>query len=237
MVHRPKLQATEIKRRTAKKRFLIVTVKFASRLLKLPGMSRLFNHTFLGATEYTFRLSKQHQAPKAILHLLALLSSSKFRNKGTRWWALMRQAITLAQDYQISGHLLLEDEVAQIRNLLLDAPEPRKGYDVAYCFVGAALWAFQLGDTKGALDYARQAIRADQEWGYPDYLMGWFGLLEKDIDPVPYFVKALTYNWSFFHRIMRDPVCRQHPEILKEVRQRMLLTSESSTYPTKTKQP
>lgn len=195
-----------------------------TKLIRIPGANRLFKNTFLGTCSYISLLSKKGKTVEAIHHLIALLSKNKFKSKASfRWWYLLRQAITLTQNYQLKGQDLLQTEVAQIMELVQDAPEPREGYDAAYSFVGLGLWAFQSGNRDMALHFVSQAIHADKEWGYPEYLMGWLALFEKNIDPIPHFVNALAFNWSFFHRINRDPICQQHPDIIKKVRQQVLL--------------
>lgn len=200
----------------------------STKLIRIPGVNRILKNTFLGACSYTSLLSKKGQSKKAIQHLIKLLKRKKFKKKATfRWWFLMRQAITLAQDYQLQGQDLLQQEVADMMALAQHAPDPKQGYDAAYSFVGLGLWAFQMGLREQALSYVQLAVEADQEWGYPEYLMGWLALFEKNIDPIPHFVNALRFNWSFFHRINKDPVCQQHPEIIRKVRQQVLLNQEN----------
>lgn len=205
------------------------TLWLCTKLIRIPGANRVFKHTFLGTCSYISLLSKKGKTPQAIHHLILILSKDKFKNKGVfRWWYLLRQTITLAQDYQLKGQDLLQDEVAQIMELVEQAPVLKQGYDAAYSYVGLGLWAFQMGNRELALHYVRQAIDADKEWGYPEYLMGWLALFESNIDPIPHFVNALAFNWSFFHRINRDPICQQHPDIIKKVRQQVLLNQNHS---------
>lgn len=197
-----------------------------SKLLIIPGMKRALNHTFLGSCSYVNALTKKGQSRQALKHLVKVLQSSRFRTVKTyRWWYLMRQAISIAQDTQLDGGPAPLDEINQIIELGKFGPGPRTGYDAAYSFIGLGLWAFQMGDRNQAIQYVHQATMADKEWGYPEYLLGWLALFSKEIDPIPHFVNALKINWSFFHRINKDPVCQQHPEIIKKVRQQVLMTS------------
>jgi len=194
-----------------------------AKLLNVPGMPSLCKNTFLGATHYTNELVRKNKSHQALQHLMQLLKSKKFIEGPTyRWWYLMRQAVMLAQDYQLCSQNHFKGEIKHLMSLGTNGPLCSSGYDVAFCFVGFGLWAFQMGDTKLAIRYIQHAIDADNTWGYPDYLMGWLGLFDKQVDTVHHFVKALKYNWSFFHRINRDPICQKHPEILKEVRQKVL---------------
>lgn len=199
-----------------------------SKLLVIPGMTRAFNGTFLGACSYVNALTQRGQSRQALTHLIKILQSKRFRgNRVYRWWYLMRQAISIAQDAQLDGLPPPLEEIEQIIAMASHSPGPRVGYDAAYSFIGLGLWAFQMGDRNKAIQYVHQAIMADQEWGYPEYLMGWLALFDSQIDPIPHFVNATRVNWSFFHRIKKDPVCQQHPEVIRKVKQQVLMSKQS----------
>ena len=103
-------------------------------------------------------------------------------------------------------------------------PKPWKGYDVAYAFVGYSLWLFERGDIQGAINMIQIGIEADETWGYPEYLFGWYGLFTGGVDSVAHFARAVQIDWSFLQRMKQDKTCRQHPELLKEVQRRTLIS-------------
>lgn len=156
--------------------------------------------------------------------LFNCLMSSAFRVKNTfKWWYLMRFGVAMAQERQINWMIrdfILEDNLILIGTL---GPKPLKGYDVAYSFVGFALWLFERGDIQGAVNMIKISVQADETWGYPEYLYGWFGLFTSGIDSVAHFTKAVHIDWSFFQRMKMDKMCSQHPELLKEVQKRSLV--------------
>lgn len=160
-----------------------------------------------------------------LYHLLInSLLGLQFRRRDTyRWWYLMRFGVAVSQERQINWlirDLVLEDNIILIGSL---GPKPWKGYDVAYSFVGYSLWLFERGDIKGALNMIQIAIQADETWGYPEYLHGWFGLFTTGVDSISHFTKAVQIDWSFLQRMKQDKTCRAHPEVLKEVQKRTLV--------------
>lgn len=209
-------------KRSLSYRFGRGSMKCFQKLLIVPGMQPLFKNTFLGACRQVNLLTQKGDTEQAISHLVQLLDSDKFKSKRTyRWWYLMRQAVSLSQDFHLQSKHAKPDEIKKMVHLVQNGPSPKVGYDAAYCYVGLALWAFQAGNRSQAIQCVQKAIHADNEWGYPEYLMGWLGLFESSIDPIPHFMNALNYNWSFFHRINKDPICQQHPDIIRQVRQRV----------------
>jgi hypothetical protein len=193
-------------------------------IIALPGFNVFFRHTFLGACGYIARLKHNGKGVEALTFIIVKLSTNQYREKGTfRWWHLMRMGMSIAQDYQLQNNIHLP-LVEKLMRLTLTGPEPKVGYDAAYSLVGFSLWSFQVGDIKLAVFMIEQAIQADPMWGYPHYLLGWFGLFDIDVDSVVHFEDALNCNWSFFHRIMSDPICQRHPDILSRLRKRMVIT-------------
>lgn len=151
------------------------------------------------------------------------LTSQNFRKGGYQWWYLMRFAVAVAQERQINWlirDIVLEDNLILIGSL---GPRPLKGYDVAYSFVGYSLWLFERGDIWGAINMIKIAEHADQTWGYPEYLHGWYGLFTTGVDSIEHFARAVHIDWSFLQRMKQDKTCRQHPEMLHEVQKRTLV--------------
>jgi hypothetical protein len=90
--------------------------------------------------------------------------------------------------------------------------------------VGYSLWLFERGDVQGAINMIQIAVLADETWGYPEYLHGWYGLFTRGVDSVTHFTRAVQIDWSFLQRMKHDKTCRQHPEVLKEVQKRTLVS-------------
>jgi hypothetical protein len=136
----------------------------------------------------------------------------------------MRFAVAIAQERQINWVLrdvVLEDNLTLLGSL---GPRPLKGYDVAYSFVGYSLWLFERGDVWGAISMVKIAEQADETWGYPEYLHGWFGLFTAGVDSVEHFARAVHIDWSFLQRMKQDKTCREHPDVLHEVQKRTLVS-------------
>ena len=81
---------------------------------------------------------------------------------------------------------------------------------------------FERGDIVSAIDYAKIAIAADDTWGYPEYLLGWYGLFTKGVDSVFHFTNAVRSDWSFLQRIKKDRMCCKWPDMVHQVQKRCL---------------
>jgi hypothetical protein len=152
-----------------------------------------------------------------------LLSSNFRKRRNYRWWYLMRFGVAVAQERQINWlirDLILEDNLILVGSL---GPKAWQGYDVAYSFVGYSLWLFERGDIQGALNMVQIAVHADETWGYPEYLHGWYGLFTTGVDSISHFTRAVQIDWSFLQRMKQDKTCRAHPEVLREVQKRTLV--------------
>lgn len=206
------------------KGFLGTMADFLSNLIRLPILGRLAKRSF---TVVCVALSKARQKGDFVGLYNILLNSllgKRFRQQDTyRWWYLMRFGVAVAQERQINWlirDLVLEDNLILVGSL---GPKPWKGYDVAYAFVGYSLWLFERGDIQGALNMIQIADQADETWGYPEYLHGWYGLFTTGVDSVSHFTRAVQIDWSFLQRMKQDKTCRAHPEVLREVQKRTLV--------------
>jgi len=156
--------------------------------------------------------------------LMNTLLAPHFRKERTQqWWYLMRFGVAITQERQLNW--LMRDWALEDNLILLGSlgPKPWQGYDVAYVFVGYSLWLFERGDVHGALNMVQVAVQADETWGYPEYLQGWYGLFTTGVDSVAHFARAVQIDWSFLQRMKHDRMCCQHPEVLREVHKRTLV--------------
>lgn len=192
--------------------------------IKIPILGKLLQRSF-PITCFALGRYRLHGDFVALYTLLInSLIGPQFRKKDSyHWWYLMRFAVAVAQERQINffvRDLVLEDSLIMLGSL---GPKPWKGYDVAYAFVGFSLWIFERGDIKGAINMIEIATAADETWGYPEYLLGWYGLFTTGIDSVHHFTRAVQIDWSFLQRMKHDKTCRQHPDILREVQKKTLV--------------
>lgn len=202
-----------------------VLTGFLSYGLRVPIIGRLLKRSFLVVCAALGRSRKHGDFPGLYALLIESLLTTNFRKKYTyRWWYLMRFAVAVAQERQINWlirDLILEDNLILIGSL---GPKPWRGYDVAYTFVGFSLWLFERGDIQGALNMIQIAVRADETWGYPEYLHGWYGLFTTGVDSISHFTRAVQIDWSFLQRMKQDKTCKQHPDILHEVQRRTVVS-------------
>ncbi len=201
-----------------------VVADYLSRAISLPVIGRILACSFTIVCCAIGRLRKEQDYYKLYNLLLDCLSRHTFKKrKSYQWWYLMRFAVAIAQERQINWlirDMTLEDNLILLGSL---GPRPLKGYDVAYAFVGYSLWLFERGDVVGALNLVQIAEQADETWGYPEYLHGWYGLFTRGVDSVTHFTRAVHIDWSFLQRMKHDKTCRKHPNVLHEVQKRTLV--------------
>jgi len=204
-----------------------IICEFLSRGLRWPVIGRLLSQSFILVCCALNRLRQKMDYPRLYELLVESLLSATFRKKHNyRWWYLMRFAVSIAQERQINW--LIRDRVLEDNLTLLGSlgPRPLKGYDVAYSFVGYSLWLFERGDVSGAISLVKIAAQADESWGYPEYLHGWYGLFTHDVNSVEHFVRAVQIDWSFLQRMKHDKTCRERPDIVHEVQKRTLVSTK-----------
>lgn len=198
---------------------------FLSYGLHIPVIGRILKQSFLIVCSALGRYRKLGDFAGLYALLIESLLTYHFRKKNTyRWWYLMRFAVAVAQERQINWlirDLILEDNLILIGSL---GPKPWRGYDSAYTFVGFSLWLFERGDIQGALNMIQIAVRADDTWGYPEYLHGWYGLFTSGVDSISHFTRAVQIDWSFLQRMKQDKTCQKHPDIVHEVQKRTVVS-------------
>lgn len=199
--------------------------EFLSFCIHLPIIGRFVQQSFVLVCIAVNRFRRKGDYAGLYQLLINSLLGNAFRKDHIyRWWYLMRFGVAVAQERQINWlirDLILEDNLIIIGSL---GPRPWKGYDVAYSFVGFSLWLFERGDIQGAINMIQIAVQADETWGYPEYLHGWYGLFTEGVDSVDHFTRAVHIDWNFLQRMKQDKTCQRHPEILKEVQKRTLVT-------------
>lgn len=195
--------------------------------LLVPFLRPLLQKSFTIVSIALGRLRQKGDYTRFYALLINILLGSAFRKKDIyRWWYLMRFGVAVTQERQINW--MIRDLIAEDNLILVGSmgPKPWQGYDVAYAFVGFSLWLFERGDIQGAINMIQIAIQADDTWGYPEYLHGWYGLFTTGVDSVSHFTKAVQTDWSFLQRMKQDKTCKQHPDVLHEVQRRTLVNSQ-----------
>ncbi|MBS0289936.1 MAG: hypothetical protein JSS07_07895 [Proteobacteria bacterium] len=187
-------------------------------LFTVIGLKAFWQKTFYGLKTQVEELCMHGQQIEALQLLIERLNRQHFwLNHAVKWWVLMRLSIQIAQDLPKSTLNRVSDPIQHLFKLGGYAPMPWRGEDVAYSFVALSLWSFELGKTQKAIEQVNSAIHADISWGYPEYLLGCYGLLLEGIEPVTHFVKAVELNWNFLERLKQDPLCQQFPDVIQAV--------------------
>jgi hypothetical protein len=204
--------------------FLEACLAGLSLWVNVPLIGTLCRQSFFIVCTAMIRFRKMGQYSRLYHLLTQCLIGKSFRKYPKEWWYLMRAAVAFTQErqhYYLTKDLALEDSLILLGHL---GPKPLKGYDAAYVFVGYSLWHFERGDIHTALNFIKIAEAADPSWGYPVYLHGWYSLFDQSADSADYFSRAVQMDWSFLHKMKQDSICKEHPEVLHEVRRRALVS-------------
>ena len=132
------------------------------------------------------------------------------------------------QEQQICQLIINPDLENNLIELGKSGPGEPIGYNVSYSFVGYSLWLFERARIDEAMDMVRKAALADPKWGYPEYLLGWYGLFMGAEDSIEHFSKAISMDWNFLQRMRKDKTCRQFPELIKEVSKRVVISNKNN---------
>jgi hypothetical protein len=202
-----------------------------SYIIGFPVIDGLFSRFFVGSCAKII-LRKRHGCIHEALEILLDLLQKKTLSK-QQTWDLLKWGVMLAQERQLSPDYRLLNEIDSLMEQLkkmADEEVAHAGYDAAYVQVCLALWALQRGEMEMAVRYVALAIQSDETWGYSYFLMGWLACFYHMMDPVPYFIQAISKDWTYFQRIQRDPVLQQYPEVLRDIRQHLQVVKPSSKW-------
>lgn len=213
------------KKRTAAKWLLM---KFLGLLFFIPLLGHALLRLFTVDCLYVALLHQYGNQSRLYTFLHRILKSGAFRRKGKHhyWWFFMRLIVAFLQEEQIHHFLINPDLEEELITLGKMGPGKRTGYNVAYSFVGFSLWLFERGLIHDAINMVAIAAEADQAWGYPEYLHGWYGLFIGGEGSEQHFTKAVIIDWSFLHRMRRDRTCQQFPDMIKKVSQQVLVSGK-----------
>jgi hypothetical protein len=127
----------------------------------------------------------------------------------------MAKAMFIVQSLELDP---LQNTFQRLRKLLILGPQPWQGFAVAYSFASFSFCSFLAGKYNKAIEYISIANHAEKSWGYPEYLLGWYGLLLEGISPVPHFVRAIHCNKRYWQLLQHDPLVAKFPTVLQKVK-------------------
>lgn len=140
-------------------------------------------------------------------------SRSDWRASGRdHWWFFVRLAAGSAGR---CGSSRLKQEVIQLAGV---ESEPARGLNAAEAFLEFARWAYDEGELDAAIAYAEQAAAADESWGEPDFMLGWYRLASGDGEPLRHFARAVGKDPGLYFQIAKDPLCKSHPHLMQALR-------------------
>jgi len=125
------------------------------------------------------------------------------------WWMFLDLAATEAEH-------LGDVERAQVAEVLRAPPAPG-GMLAAKCFCRVSVWQWKAGDRDGAVRLARQAVLADGSWVHTHVLLGWFGLVSGEFDPLPHLREALRVDPSCAEAIRSNSDLSAAPGLLRSL--------------------
>lgn len=206
-----------------------LTSRVVNQVMSFLGLRFFWRKTFQGLLSQVMQLRRQGKLIEALNVLLEGLAHNYYwRDHAKKWWHLMYVAVNIAQNLQLGEVSSQYSEPLQrLLKLSLRAPQPWQGYQVAYCFTAFSLWSFAQKKFQKAIEQVNIALHADPLWGYPEYLLGWYGLVLEGIDSVSHFVKAIRIDSNFYQKLKQDPFLNHFPEVLKAVTQIVTETHSS----------
>jgi hypothetical protein len=128
-----------------------------------------------------------------------------------QWWEFMSYAVASLE--QCDAPEAWDEAMALARHGM----EPFQGYAVAYAFLAFARRKLAVGDDDAATAFAIVAGHADETWGEPEFLLGWYELASGQGDGMAPLSRAVRKDPRILTRIADDPTCRQHPDLIAKL--------------------
>lgn len=129
----------------------------------------------------------------------------------TAWnWLQLKYAVECAKKLDRT------DLRAELIRFAENAPPLTPGSrEASNIFIMLSRWSFEAKDLEKMLSLSKRAVAADETWGYPCFLLGWYGLfVEERIDSIKYFTKAIELDPSVRDEIRKDDLCIKNKETL-----------------------
>ncbi len=174
--------------------------------------------------------TEQRQATKCFAEALYILSKmpSKTEEQNKNIWELIRFVITLIQDQQVNFMIVNPEVESKLINIGIE----HKNYafishDKAFSLVAFSLWLFERGKIDMAILLSQDASQSDPNWGYGEFMTGWYKLFLGGNGSIEYFNRAVNKDWNFLHRINNDKICKKYPSIIRSVNRNVLVKKSS----------
>jgi hypothetical protein len=180
-------------------------------------------NNFNAAKAYLLYLDNHHRFPDLIHFLIILITESTLDKD--QIWSLCKIGAHSVQVRQLSPDVIILTKVEALIGLIPDRLAVQVSYDCSYTLICLSLWRFQRGQMEMALKLAALAAQADPTWGYPDYLLGWYGCFTLEFDPTPHFLEAIHKDWRYTKRILNDKIILNQTEIIKQIKHKLLISN------------
>ncbi len=180
------------------------------------------NH-FYAAKAYLHYLSRRARFPDLIHFLIVVITESTLDKD--QIWSICKLGVHAVQIRQLSPDVIILTKIEALTGLIPDKLAVQLSYDCSYTLICLSLWRFQRGQMEMALKLAALAAQADPTWGYPHYLLGWFGCFTMEFNPLPHFLEAINRDWRYAKRIMNDKIVQNQTDILKQIKHKLLISN------------
>ena len=186
---------------------------------RIPWIKKRLNDSIGGLNGRIFRHRDNGEFREAVN--IGFYALEKYRNKNEgrlgfmkhhNWWSFMRHTVENIEKSGESEHV--EKAIAYGQ----EGIEPFEGYDVAYSFTAYSRWRYRSQSIEEAVELAKIASKADQTWGYPEFLLGWYGLVSGLGNPVEHLREAVKRDPRIIFRVTSDPICRTRPDIANKLK-------------------
>jgi tetratricopeptide (TPR) repeat protein len=136
----------------------------------------------------------------------------KFEFDHLWWWEFMSYAVYCAQTLNDDKTMSKLFEMAE------NGFEPFEGRHYSYCYCYFSHFKYVEGDYDLAINLAERANKADDTFGDPFYLLGYYELFINDQDPLELFKAAIERDHSILNRIVNHPALKEFPNIIAKLK-------------------
>jgi len=160
-------------------------------------------HGFYNAENYKMALK---------LALVGLEKTKRMESKDDQWqwWEFMKLAI------DAGVKLNNEPDYEAVKQYALTGDHTPSGREAAKYYLRLSMLGFNFNDKK-IVDLAEMALKSDESWGEPEFMLGWY-MLKEDIDAaIPHFKIAIEKDASYKERIREDEMCNRYPQVAEAI--------------------
>jgi tetratricopeptide (TPR) repeat protein len=189
----------------------------------IPPLKRYILSTASGKLGLCNRLYREKKYDKVLE--ICKDSLIKYRDKTDwlghyDWWEFMRYAV-YAADALKDGN-----QKSYLISLAKDGISPFKGFSVATSYCYFSRWKYSEGDYDNAIQYAETAEKADDKSADAKFILGWYDLFIKNVDPLEHFKAAIKNDIKYLATIINEPAIKDFPHIIAELKKLKLINSK-----------